>query len=90
MSETAICVFCGAEAEVEPISGEDAYRVACLCGKYISSEFVELEFKERPAIDRQAVSVYIRRCYERGEVPEVNVLHGTGELERIIKSYISE
>jgi len=89
MNETSICVFCGREAAVESISGQDAYHVECPCGRYISSEFVELEFEGRDDEDKQAVSDFIRRCHERNEVPELNILHGTGELEKIIESYRS-
>jgi hypothetical protein len=90
MNEKSICVFCGGEAEVESISGQDAYQIECPCGKYISSEFVELEFRERDEEDKKAVSDFIRRSHEMSEVPKINILHGTGELERIIESYITE
>ena len=90
MNESSTCIFCGDEAEVESISGQDAYRVECPCGIYHSSEFVELEFRERDDEDKKAVSDFIRRSHEMSEVPKINILHGTGELERIIESYISE
>lgn len=87
MSETSTCIFCGGEAEVESISIHDAYQVECPCGKYISSEYVEQDFKDMDDIDRQAVSNFIKQCRGKNEIPELHILQGTGELEKIIEKY---
>ena len=89
MNEKSTCIFCGGEAVVESISGQDAYRVECPCGRYISSEFVDPEFEAMDDEDKQAVSDFIKDCHEKNEIPELHILHGTGELRRIIEEYKS-
>jgi len=87
MSEKSTCIFCGEEAVVESISGKDAYRIECPCGRYISAQFVEQDFKDMGDIDRQAVSNFIKQCRGKNEIPELHILQGTGELEKIIEKY---
>jgi len=88
MSEKSTCIFCGNEAVVESISGQDAYRVECSsCGIYDSSEFVDPEFEVMDDEDKQAVSDFIKDCHEKNEIPELHKLQGTVELVKIIEEY---
>jgi len=89
MNEKLTCVFCGMEAKVEHISGQDAYQVECPCGKYISSQFVEHEFAAMDDVDKQAISKFITQFRDKDEIPELHKLQGTGELEKIIETYKS-
>lgn len=61
VSEKSTCIFCGGEAIVESISGQDAYRVECPCGIYDLSEYVEAEFEGMDGEDKQAVSNFKRK-----------------------------
>lgn len=87
MNEKSTCIFCGGEAVVESISGQDAYRVECTCGIYDSSQYIDPEFEEMDEEDKQAVSDFIKDCHEKREVPELHKLQGTEELRRIIEDY---
>ena len=84
MNEKSTCIFCGGEAIVEDITGEDAYRVKCPCGVYEFSDHVELDFKGMDDEDKQAVSDYIKDCNEKEDVPELHKLHGTDKFNWLI------
>jgi stalled ribosome rescue protein Dom34 len=90
MTEMSTCIFCGEEAVVESVSIHDAYQVECPCGKYISSEYVEQDFKDMDDTDRQAVSDFIKQCRVKNEIPELHILQGTGELKKIIEKMKKE
>jgi len=90
MNEKSICIFCGGEALVKSISGQDAYQVECPCGIYHLSQFLEQAFKDMGDIDRQAISDFIKKqCHEKNKIPELHKLYGTGELEKIIEKHKS-
>lgn len=87
MNEKSTCIFCGGEAIVESISGQDVYRVECPCGRYISSEFIDPEFERMDDEEKQAVSDFIKDCHEKNAIPELHKLQETGELDKIIEEY---
>jgi hypothetical protein len=87
MNEKSTCIFCGGEAIVEDISGEDAYRIKCSCGTYGFSEDSEEGYKGMDDEDKQAVSDYIKDCNEKDDIPELHKLFGTDELNWHIANY---
>jgi hypothetical protein len=87
MSEKSTCIFCGGEAIVEALSGQDAYQVKCPCGTYRSSKFIDPEFEDMDDEKKQAVTDFIKDCHKKREIPQLHKLQGTGELKWIIEDY---
>ena len=93
MSQENICVLCGKEwKDFRRLGRTERYWVECdICGKYVSNNFEDLQFRAMPQEDRAMVSAFTRELFEYSSPePELDILSQQNQIEVIVQRYKSK
>jgi nucleoside 2-deoxyribosyltransferase len=90
MSPVINCILCGNEGKnYQHFTGTERYHIECdICGRYISSSFGDLGFKNMPDEEKAMLTAYTRELFEyNSPEPQLDVLAEQNQIDVIIQSY---